>query len=45
MHARKYNEFHMMMYRDFPLDHYGYRQLPAWFMEQYPVPGRHHRGA
>jgi predicted transcriptional regulator len=31
MHARKYNEFYMMMYRDFLLDHYKYRQLPPWF--------------
>ncbi len=33
MHARKYNEFHMKMYRDFLLDHCKYRQLPAWFKE------------
>lgn len=31
IHARKYNEFYMMMYRDFLVDHYKYRQLPAWF--------------
>jgi len=33
IHARKYNEFYMMMYRDFLLDHYKYRQLPAWFKQ------------
>ena len=33
MHARKYNEFYMMMYRDFLLDHYKYKQLPAWFKQ------------
>jgi len=33
LHARKYNEFYMMMYKDFLLDHYKYRQLPAWFKE------------
>ncbi len=33
MHARKYNEFYMMMYRDFLVDHYKYRQLPAWFKD------------
>ena len=43
MHARKYDGFHMMMYRGFTLDHYRYRQLPAWFKD--PVPGRPHRGA
>ena len=31
LHARKYNEFYMMMYRDFLLDHYRYRKLPSWF--------------
>jgi hypothetical protein len=31
MHARKCNELNMMMYRDFLIDHYKYRQLPAWF--------------
>jgi len=31
MHARKFNEFYLMMYRDFLLDHYKYRELPAWF--------------
>jgi predicted transcriptional regulator len=31
LHARKYNEFYMMMYRDFLLDHYRYRRLPPWF--------------
>jgi predicted transcriptional regulator len=31
MHARKYNEFYMMMYRDFLVDHYKYRNLPPWF--------------
>ncbi|NIP35499.1 MAG: hypothetical protein GWN18_11140, partial [Thermoplasmata archaeon] len=33
MHARKYNEFYMMMYKDFLLDHYKYRDLPAWFKQ------------
>ena len=33
LHARKYNEFYMMMYRDFLIDHYKYRQLPPWFKE------------
>lgn len=31
--ARKYNEFHLMMYRDLLLDQYKYRKLPAWFLE------------
>ncbi len=33
LHARKYNEFYLMMYRDFLLDHYRYRRLPPWFKE------------
>jgi predicted transcriptional regulator len=34
MHARKFNEFYLMMYRDFLLDHYKYRQLPPWFSDK-----------
>ncbi len=31
LHARKFNEFYMTMYHDFLVDHYRFRQLPAWF--------------
>lgn len=34
LHARKFNSFYMMMYRDFLVDHYKYRSLPAWFKQE-----------
>jgi predicted transcriptional regulator len=31
LHARRFNEFYLTMYHDFLVDHYKFRQLPAWF--------------